>query len=633
MGLCAGVIGGLAVLLIAFLMPRKHCPNCDYKLPRFRSPQSGKQAMQGGWTCPNCGAKIDRGGNLIGQETGVSKQVPQLDQTPKKTCPKCAEKIQLDTRFCIHCGHEFTESDIQASRQQAEEQVQVARQIAQEKASQIQKEAKEKSRRNWSWVFTILGGLITLGDACLTVTLIIYAFSAEAAKAVQTSGLIAVIAPFVCVVPVLAIGVGLLFFGAKRLRTPPTAEAQMGNEDKEIESKSLSLDNLNPEDKATTSDVIIFGDDNPDKDKLISESQQKIPVSDSILTPNLGKTPKRLPALAILGIILVVLGLGIGLSLFLFAKPSTVPVPPKSTATPKPALTPTSAPSSVTVGDWASSIAFNINDKTNLASLSFTVGENGHQIDSWSLIDLGAGQISIGGSIPITAGTFKIENNNYVGNTKISQTIEGTFVTPDKVKGTYKFSYGSLGTYEGDWEGAPKTKDTSSLPATTIPKSTVAVPKPAQTNAAVTYLSQFQPTTIELGYGTYSVGTFKFSSDDPADDIHYGDPIAFHGIEYPHGIFAHAPSRLVYNLSSNHYSEFSATLGLVEKISCGDGVKFIVLLDAKEIYRSEILFPWSAPVDIQVPMTNGSELTLSVDPGVQGDNRCDWAIWGDPRLR
>ena len=210
MGLCAGVIGGLAVLLIAFLMPRKHCPNCDYKLPRFRSPRSGKQTMQGGWTCPNCGAEVDRSGNLIGQESGVPQQMSQLvDQTPKKTCPKCAEKIQLDARFCNHCGQEFSDSDIQASRQQAEEQIQVDRQVAQEKASQIQKETKEKSRRNWSWIFTILGGLIALVSTCLTVTLIFYAFSPEAANAVRTSGIMAVIAPFVCVVPVLVIGVGL----------------------------------------------------------------------------------------------------------------------------------------------------------------------------------------------------------------------------------------------------------------------------------------------------------------------------------------------------------------------------------------------------------------------------------------
>lgn len=75
-GLIAGSIAGGVLLLVALLMPRKHCPNCEYKLPRFRSPQSGKQAMQGGWTCPNCGAEIDRRGHLI--EKGAGKKAKAL---------------------------------------------------------------------------------------------------------------------------------------------------------------------------------------------------------------------------------------------------------------------------------------------------------------------------------------------------------------------------------------------------------------------------------------------------------------------------------------------------------------------------------------------------------------------------
>jgi predicted nucleic acid-binding Zn ribbon protein len=226
MGLCAGVIGGLMVLVIGLLMPRKHCPNCDYKLPRFRSPKSGKQAMNGGWTCPNCGAEIDRSGNLIGERAGSPTQATQVDQSPKKTCPKCAEKIQMDARVCIHCGQEFAEADIQAARQQAEQQAQDARQAAQEKASQAQKDAKDKSHRNWSWIFAISGGLIASISACLTVALIFYAFSKEAAEATRTGGVMAVITPFLCVVPVLAIGAGLLFLGVKRLRALPKTEDQ-----------------------------------------------------------------------------------------------------------------------------------------------------------------------------------------------------------------------------------------------------------------------------------------------------------------------------------------------------------------------------------------------------------------------
>ena len=65
--------------------------------------------------------------------------------------------------------------------------------------------------------------------------------------------------------------------------------------------------------------------------------------------------------------------------------------------------------------------------------------------------------------------------------------------------------------------------------------------------------------------------TYEIDSDGklivPADDIQYGAPLVLDSVEYPQGIFAHAPSRLVYNLGSHSYMD------------------------------------------------------------------CDWAIWGDPRLR
>jgi hypothetical protein len=64
-GLIAGVIGGLSVLVIALIMPAKKCPECGKKLPKFRKPASFKQAALGGMICPHCGCEIDRRGNKI----------------------------------------------------------------------------------------------------------------------------------------------------------------------------------------------------------------------------------------------------------------------------------------------------------------------------------------------------------------------------------------------------------------------------------------------------------------------------------------------------------------------------------------------------------------------------------------
>jgi hypothetical protein len=154
---------------------------------------------------------------------------PKLDPTHEKICPRCAERIKRDALVCIHCGQEFNQTDILAAQRQVEERAQVARQVAQMEASQAQAEAELKRRRNRSWRLAIIGGLTVLVSSCITIILVIYSFSAEAADAARTSGVMTVIAPFICVVPVLAIGVWLLFLGIKRLRSLPKTEDKVTN--------------------------------------------------------------------------------------------------------------------------------------------------------------------------------------------------------------------------------------------------------------------------------------------------------------------------------------------------------------------------------------------------------------------
>src|SRR5215208_1826852 len=38
---------------------RVSCPRCGTLMPMFRKPESLKQATWGGYTCPNCGARMD----------------------------------------------------------------------------------------------------------------------------------------------------------------------------------------------------------------------------------------------------------------------------------------------------------------------------------------------------------------------------------------------------------------------------------------------------------------------------------------------------------------------------------------------------------------------------------------------
>jgi len=42
-----------------------YCPVCGMKQPRIRIPKNTQQLLYGGTTCPGCGAKLDKYGDII----------------------------------------------------------------------------------------------------------------------------------------------------------------------------------------------------------------------------------------------------------------------------------------------------------------------------------------------------------------------------------------------------------------------------------------------------------------------------------------------------------------------------------------------------------------------------------------
>jgi hypothetical protein len=46
-------------------LKKVHCPVCKYEMPAIRKPKNFRQAMWGGWTCPNCTAEVDKWGKVI----------------------------------------------------------------------------------------------------------------------------------------------------------------------------------------------------------------------------------------------------------------------------------------------------------------------------------------------------------------------------------------------------------------------------------------------------------------------------------------------------------------------------------------------------------------------------------------
>ena len=154
-------------------------------------------------------------------------------------------------------------------------------------------------------------------------------------------------------------------------------------------------------------------------------------------------------------------------------------------------------------------------------------------------------------------------------------------------------------------------------------------PEPTEMPPAV-YLADLKPLTSSVGFMTFSTGTYNFTSPDRSDHIAQGDPLIAHGIQYPHGLYAHAPSQLTYRLNGK-FSEFSATLTMVDWIACGDGAVFVIKLDGAEIFRSQRMASSSDPENIKVKVTGGKLLELMTEP--VNTKECDWAIWGVPLLR
>jgi hypothetical protein len=64
-GALGGAIGGVVGVMLIGGEGRRACPRCATALPQTRKPASLKQALWGGWTCPNCGCEADR----LGRET------------------------------------------------------------------------------------------------------------------------------------------------------------------------------------------------------------------------------------------------------------------------------------------------------------------------------------------------------------------------------------------------------------------------------------------------------------------------------------------------------------------------------------------------------------------------------------
>ena len=99
---------------------------------------------------------------------------------------------------------------------------------------------------------------------------------------------------------------------------------------------------------------------------------------------------------------------------------------------------------------------------------------------------------------------------------------------------------------------------------------------------------------------------------------------------YLKGIGVHSTARLTYPLD-RPYKRFEAELGIDDSTAGRGSVQFRVLLDDREMYRSETIRGGDVPVPISVDITDGKRLELIVEFADRADEQ-DHADWLDARL-
>lgn len=144
-------------------------------------------------------------------------------------------------------------------------------------------------------------------------------------------------------------------------------------------------------------------------------------------------------------------------------------------------------------------------------------------------------------------------------------------------------------------------------PAASVPKDLDRVP-----------LSSIEPREASVGWL------------QPAyDRLPLPDPLLRCGTEiFATGLYAHAPSRYVYELADGDWSQLEGVCGLPPQP--GGSVVFVIRGDDRELYRSPRLAPGTTE-HFSVDLAGVAVLELITEDAGDG-KAADWGVWGEPML-
>ncbi len=109
----------------------------------------------------------------------------------------------------------------------------------------------------------------------------------------------------------------------------------------------------------------------------------------------------------------------------------------------------------------------------------------------------------------------------------------------------------------------------------------------------------------------------------------FGNPLQIGGVKYTHGLFCHAPSKIIVRLPGPGKA-FTSSIGL-DSHAGGGSVVFSVKVNDKSAFQSEVIKQGMDPVPVDVDLAGSRQFSIEVDSTSDGIS-CDQANWADAKV-